>query len=124
MVYTWHSAMGLTASGRWFIMMNYAVHSVMYSYFALTSMGFKIPRFLAALVTMFQTTQMLVGIYISVSVAEVKISKPDFPCQQTAKNLGLCFFIYFTFAFLFLRFFIQTYLLKTKSGKEKTTKQH
>uniref|UniRef100_A0AC34QDJ1 Elongation of very long chain fatty acids protein n=1 Tax=Panagrolaimus sp. JU765 TaxID=591449 RepID=A0AC34QDJ1_9BILA len=117
LVYTWHSTTELTAAGRWFIFMNFAVHSVMYSYYALTSMGFKIPRLLAASVTALQTTQMLVGVYLSVSVASFKWNHPEQPCQQSVQNLCICFFIYGTFAYLFMQFFKNTYL--SKSGKQK-----
>ncbi|KAE9553564.1 hypothetical protein FO519_003204 [Halicephalobus sp. NKZ332] len=117
LIYTWHSTTELTAAGRWFIFMNYGVHSIMYTYYALTSMGYRIPKPLAASVTILQTTQMLVGVYLSVSVALLKFNNPDQPCQQSNQNLGICFFIYATFAFLFMRFFFRTYF--SKSGKEK-----
>lgn len=45
MIYTWHAFKDHTAGGRWFIMMNYAVHSFMYTYYALRAMGEKIGCF-------------------------------------------------------------------------------
>uniref|UniRef100_A0AC35FJP0 Elongation of very long chain fatty acids protein n=1 Tax=Panagrolaimus sp. PS1159 TaxID=55785 RepID=A0AC35FJP0_9BILA len=122
LVYSWHSAVELTAAGRWFIFMNYCVHSIMYTYYALTSMGFQIPRPLAATVTILQTTQMLIGVYLSISVAYLKLTNPTQPCQQSATNLGICFFIYATFAFLFLRYFIRTYISEKGKRKDKKDK--
>uniref|UniRef100_A0A914PIB7 Elongation of very long chain fatty acids protein n=1 Tax=Panagrolaimus davidi TaxID=227884 RepID=A0A914PIB7_9BILA len=122
LVYSWHSAVELTAAGRWFIFMNYCVHSIMYTYYALTSMGFQIPRPLAATVTILQTTQMLIGVYLSISVAYLKWTNPIQPCQQSATNLGICFFIYATFAFLFLRYFIRTYISEKGKRKDKKDK--
>nr|CAD7567629.1 unnamed protein product [Timema californicum] len=44
LLYSWFSYTEYTASARWFIVMNYFVHSVMYSYYALRSMGYSLPR--------------------------------------------------------------------------------
>lgn len=117
------SAVGLTAPGRWFIFMNYAVHSIMYTYYAIASTGLRLPRFLAMTVTTLQTSQMLVGVAISVYVAYLKrvsAGNPDFICQQTDENLMICFGIYVSFAFLFMRFFVKSYLTKRapSSGKK------
>ena len=38
------SAVELTAAGRWFIMMNYFVHSIMYTYYAITAIGYRLPK--------------------------------------------------------------------------------
>ena len=45
MIYTWHAYKEHTASGRWFICMNYAVHALMYTYYALMTLKwFHIPK--------------------------------------------------------------------------------
>ncbi|KAK6620939.1 hypothetical protein RUM43_011238 [Polyplax serrata] len=41
LLYSWFSYTEYTSSARWFIVMNYCVHSVMYSYYALKSMGYR-----------------------------------------------------------------------------------
>ena len=45
-------------AGRWFILMNYTVHSLMYGYFTLRAMGFKVPLIGSIIVTFMQTMQM------------------------------------------------------------------
>lgn len=42
LVYCWFSYKDFAASGRWFMSMNYLVHSLMYSYYALKAMRVKV----------------------------------------------------------------------------------
>ena len=44
LIYSWYSFAQQTGNGRWFICMNYAVHAVMYSYYALRALKFKVPN--------------------------------------------------------------------------------
>uniref|UniRef100_A0A915LRA8 Very-long-chain 3-oxoacyl-CoA synthase n=1 Tax=Meloidogyne javanica TaxID=6303 RepID=A0A915LRA8_MELJA len=53
----WHSATELTAAGRWFIQLNYMVHSVMYAYYAAACIGIRAPKWISMSVTAMQTTQ-------------------------------------------------------------------
>ncbi|GMS85162.1 hypothetical protein PENTCL1PPCAC_7337, partial [Pristionchus entomophagus] len=110
LVYVWHSATELVAGGRWFITMNYAVHTLMYAYYAVTAAGFRLPRGLSMLITTLQTTQMLVGVAISFTVLHYKLQGRIM--QQSYENLLLCFAIYSSFAVLFMNFFQKLYLEK------------
>ncbi|KAK0393120.1 hypothetical protein QR680_000064 [Steinernema hermaphroditum] len=112
LVYSWNSACELTAAGRWFIFMNYFVHSIMYSYYAITSLGYRFPKAASASVTTLQLTQMIVGVGISVFVLREKLVNAA--CQQSMDNLFLCFGIYASFALLFLKFFLDAYVFKKK----------
>lgn len=95
----------------------------MYTYYALSIVGIRIPRRFSMFVTTLQTVQMLVGVSISIFVANLKYtswkSGTSFICQQTTNNLFLCFGIYFSFALLFMNFFRTSYLLSNKN-KDKT----
>uniref|UniRef100_A0A1I7YEG4 Elongation of very long chain fatty acids protein n=1 Tax=Steinernema glaseri TaxID=37863 RepID=A0A1I7YEG4_9BILA len=88
----------------------------MYTYFAITSLGIRVHRRVAALVTLVQTSQMLAGIGITLFVFYIK-TQTKVKCQQSFGNLNLAFAIYLSFAFLFIRFFIQSYLLGSKAKK-------
>ncbi|MFH4973458.1 hypothetical protein AB6A40_000167 [Gnathostoma spinigerum] len=112
LIYSWNSACELTAAGRWFIFMNYFVHSLMYSYYAVTSYGIRLPRFLSMIVTTLQTTQMLIGVGISMIVLKMKLNGKV--CQQSMDNLALCFAIYASFAVLFMKFFYNSYMRPRK----------
>uniref|UniRef100_A0A7E4VXK7 Elongation of very long chain fatty acids protein n=1 Tax=Panagrellus redivivus TaxID=6233 RepID=A0A7E4VXK7_PANRE len=127
LVYSWHAATELTAAGRYFIFMNYCVHSIMYTYYALVSYGFRVPRRIAAAVTILQTAQMLIGVLLSCRVAYIKFAKPELACQQSVENLAICFFIYLTFAVLFTHYFYQSYIdgekSRSRTAKEAATKK-
>ncbi|WKX93315.1 hypothetical protein Q1695_010956 [Nippostrongylus brasiliensis] len=110
LVYCWHSAVELTAAGRWFIWMNYFVHSLMYTYFSIVSIGIRLPKPLSMTVTALQTAQMLIGVVISVCVLYLKLNGAV--CQQSFDNLAICFAIYASFLILFSKFFNTAYLVK------------
>uniref|UniRef100_A0A914HAQ1 Elongation of very long chain fatty acids protein n=1 Tax=Globodera rostochiensis TaxID=31243 RepID=A0A914HAQ1_GLORO len=124
LVYSWHSATELTAAGRWFIQLNYTVHAIMYTYYTFSSLGFRFPKWVSMSVTTLQTTQMLIGVFISLYVARLKLlsSRPTV-CQQSIENMCICFSIYTAFAFLFIRFFVNSYLLGKKPTAAKAVKK-
>ncbi|VDO72295.1 unnamed protein product [Heligmosomoides polygyrus] len=78
------STVELTAAGRWFIWMNYFVHSIMYAYYSIVSTGIRLPKRLSMTVTALQTTQMLIGVMISVYVLFLKLNGAVSSC-------GSCF---------------------------------
>ncbi|VDM69667.1 unnamed protein product [Strongylus vulgaris] len=110
LIFTWHAYKDHTASGRWFIWMNYGVHALMYTYYALRALRLRLPKQIAMVVTVLQISQMIMGIYIGFTVYKVKSAGDQ--CQQTWENLGLCFAIYFTYFLLFCNFFYHAYLKK------------
>ncbi|VDD91954.1 unnamed protein product [Enterobius vermicularis] len=117
LIYTAHSGAEHAGAGRFFVSMNLFAHSIMYSYYACKAYGFKVPRFVAMMVTTVQTVQMLAGVFISYLVYRIK-TETTLPCQQSMGNLYLAFFLYTTFAVLFIQFFAKTYMMKAR----KTTK--
>ncbi|KHN87067.1 Putative fatty acid elongation protein 4 [Toxocara canis] len=122
LVYSWNAACELTAAGRWFIFMNFFVHSIMYTYYSFTAYGIRPPRVLSMCITALQTSQMLVGVAISITVLNLKLK--DTLCQQSMDNLALCFAIYASFAVLFMRFFYDAYMKPRKAlpiGKPEKT---
>ncbi|CAD5220929.1 unnamed protein product [Bursaphelenchus okinawaensis] len=108
LVYTWHAYKDHTASGRWFIWMNYGVHALMYSYYALRAAQFRVPRLIAMTVTVLQIAQMVMGVYIGYRVFNIKSAGQS--CQQTNENLYFSFLIYFSYFCLFCHFFYKAYL--------------
>jgi len=105
-----HAYKDHTASGRWFIWMNYTVHAFMYSYYALRSAGVNVPKRGAMFVTYMQISQMIGGVLIAVGVARIKASGGY--CQQTWENLYFSFILYFSYFLLFCNFFYHAYLKK------------
>lgn len=60
-----------TAPARWFIAMNFTVHSAMYSYYALKAMHYRIPRFVSMVITVAQLTQMVGGCAVNLWAYQV-----------------------------------------------------
>ena len=60
LVYTWFSYTEHLGPGRWFIMMNYTVHSVMYSYYTLRALRISVPKFVAMTITTMQILQVII----------------------------------------------------------------
>uniref|UniRef100_A0AC34QUD4 Elongation of very long chain fatty acids protein n=1 Tax=Panagrolaimus sp. JU765 TaxID=591449 RepID=A0AC34QUD4_9BILA len=117
LVYTWHAYKDHTASGRWFIWMNYAVHAFMYSYYAIRALKIRVPKSCAMIVTLLQLAQMVVGVYIGIVIYGLKSAGK--PCQQTWSNLYFSFSIYFSYFLLFCNFFYHAYLKKNNRYVEK-----
>lgn len=51
---------------RWYTVLNYSVHSMMYPYFAAKGLGYHVSSKLANVITTFQLVQMIVGFFINV----------------------------------------------------------
>ncbi|KAL3096095.1 hypothetical protein niasHS_005854 [Heterodera schachtii] len=116
LIYSAHVGAEHTAASSLFLPMNFFAHSLMYSYYALNSLGFKLPRWFAMVVTTVQTTQMLFGVAITATVFKLKVFDGA-RCQQSMGNLYLAIFLYSTFAVLFIKFFYAAYLRKEKKRK-------
>jgi len=126
LVYTWHAYKDHTAAGRWFIMMNYFVHSLMYTYYAVRAAGVRTPKQLSLVITSLQLAQMVMGVVVAVQTYRTKLAGQY--CRQTYENLYFSFLIYFTYFLLFAHFFYTAYLSKSHrkyqqySGAAKATK--
>lgn len=108
LIYCWYSATEQAAAGRWFMTINYTVHAIMYSYFTLKAMRFRIPKTVSIAITSLQIAQMIVGLSVSVRVYYLK-NRNQY-CQQSYDNLMWSSFMYFSYLFLFSSFFINAYL--------------
>ncbi|KAI6170144.1 Elongation of very long chain fatty acids protein [Aphelenchoides besseyi] len=113
MIYGSHTAAEHAAPGQAFCIMNLFAHSVMYSYYAYTSLGKRTARWVSMIVTTIQTTQMLCGVAITFYVFYLKLMYPQIPCQQSFANIWLAFILYITFAILFVQFFVNAYITNT-----------
>ena len=111
LVYCWYSYPTLHEFGNWFGGMNYLIHTIMYSYYAFRSMGLRLPSSISKLITVLQIIQMFVGIFLNI----LSLRKSElFDCEV---QHGLAYFglgIYTTYIILFLNYFFQRYVRKTK----------
>lgn len=96
--------------------MNYSIHTLMYTYFALRAVGVRLPRWLQMTITLAQIVQMVVGaIGIERSlwwhlVESGDLSKPKCSISLSAAISGVC--LYLLYFGLFINFFYQAYVRK------------
>ncbi|CAF1268578.1 unnamed protein product [Didymodactylos carnosus] len=108
LIYCWYSYHDLTASGRWFCSMNSLVHAIMYTYYALRALRFKIPRYVSMVITLLQLLQMIIGCYINLKIWDIK--KNGETCQVSDDNLKYSMIMYATYFLLFAHFFASAYI--------------
>lgn len=108
LIYVWYSYTDHLGPGRWFMVMNYVVHSFMYTYYAFRAMRFSIPKWVSICITTMQITQMILGTTVNVWAYDVK-SRGDY-CQATLQNLRWSIMMYISYWFLFSYFFYNAYV--------------
>ncbi|XP_067938765.1 very long chain fatty acid elongase 6-like [Watersipora subatra] len=111
LLYSWYSLREEVASGRWFICLNFAVHAVMYSYYALRALKFRVPNQIRMIITAQQLIQMIIGCFLNFYVYSIK-NEGRF-CQISYENIRLSFLMYFSYFILFAKFFYDTYINPT-----------
>lgn len=109
LLYSWFSYTEYTSSARWYIVMNYCVHSIMYSYYALRSMGYQPWKNIAMLITSCQLTQMIVGCAVNIWAAQY-LQEGKQECHISWFNIKLSLAMYFSYFVLFARFFYKAYV--------------
>jgi len=114
LIYTWYAYTEHTAPGRWFICMNYMVHSCMYSYYALKAAKFRIPKWVSMFITTAQLTQMIVGCLINFWSYQVKMDGRE--CQVSYENIKISLLMYASYFVLFAHFFYNAYLAGGKKS--------
>jgi len=118
-VYCWYSYGHPVATGRWFSAINYMVHAIMYSYYAMRASGRRPPKFIPIGITTLQILQMFAG--ISVNLYAVKMLYSGESCYVGITHIVLSLSMYTSYCILFCNFFIKTYLSKPKEKVEAAT---
>jgi elongation of very long chain fatty acids protein 6 len=105
-LYCWHGMLfsyRADVSGFWFAGINMFVHAIMYSYYALTSIGIKLP--ISMFVTFIQTFQMLTGLILIYTC----INNCDDSWERNWHGHLFASLMYFTYLILFTQIFISKY---------------
>lgn len=95
------------ASARWMVNMNFAIHSLMYTYYALKALQFRISRSIAMTITISQIMQMIFGLYININAFYILWIGEKCDTSLSASMSGIL--IYSLFFFLFIQFFRKSY---------------
>lgn len=119
LLYAFYTYKERPAGGCWFVVMNFAVHSFMYSYYTLKAAGINPPRPCAMLITAMQTLQMALGLMI---IGLVYLWRTDTFCQCSNSVLIWGFLMYFSYLVLFSIFFYQSYLRRGKADMDRERK--
>lgn len=93
--------------------------SVMYSYYALVSMGKYPPKMLAMTITVLQLSQMIVGCAINIWAHNYMTSSSQHSCHISQINIKLSMAMYFSYFVLFAQFFYKAYLSPKTNKKAK-----
>ena len=111
----WFGYSDLSSTARWFININYGIHSVMYSYYALRALNVRIPKGIAIAITISQTIQMIFGLFVTLFALYHKSKGTN--CKTSYSVLYCLIVIFVTYFILFVNFFINSYL-KTSNEKQ------
>jgi hypothetical protein len=105
--------------------MNYSVHSIMYTYFALTATStFRSAALrVAPLITGLQISQFAWGTVINV-IAAVSYSSPNVGCAIQLPILHLAAFLYCVYGALFVQLFVQRYVRRQKAAPTRAGDGH
>lgn len=98
---------------RWYMTMNYAVHSLMYSYYALKAIGFKIPKSIAIAITSLQIIQMILGFLVT-CYAYVMAATDN--CEIPYTSVKYALLMYSSYFVLFVKFFVDAYIRSSRKG--------
>ncbi|XP_078685357.1 very long chain fatty acid elongase 6-like [Branchiostoma floridae x Branchiostoma belcheri] len=116
-MFNWFAYAELAGPVGYFVAMNYAVHAVMYSYYAVRAAGYRLPRRLAMAITVGQSLQMVGGLFIG-AYAHVTYRSGE-ACHWSDFGSLLCVIMYGSYLLLFLHFFYNSYVSKkTRPKKE------
>lgn len=93
---------------HWCATVNFFIHSIMYSYYAICSAGIRLPRIIPACVTILQMIQFIVGATVNIVAFIDRDSCPHVTTAWLGAVLVLSYLL------LFLQYFFNRYVFKTK----------
>ena len=114
LLYCWHSYVTKAPAGIFFVVMNYAVHAIMYFYYFLMAVGKKPKAFKAVYITLAQISQMVVGVALTVMGCYLLWVNPVPNCYLTPDNNVAALLMYGSYLFLFMQFFVGRYFRSSK----------
>ncbi|XP_034050398.1 elongation of very long chain fatty acids protein 6-like [Thalassophryne amazonica] len=116
LLFSWYSYKDQVAGGGWFMTMNYAVHSLMYTYYAIRASGMRVPRSCAMIITATQILQMVMGLAV---LGLVYLWMHEVRCPSNMGNVTWGSLMYLSYLILFALLFYNNYL---KGSRDKGTK--
>lgn len=120
MVVCFYTYKDLNSTGRWNYVMNYFVHTWMYSYYAARALRIPVPKWISVLITTMQILQMAFALaaYAYVPLFAWPSGRG---CEITFESWLMCFLMYFSFFVLFVNFFYHSYLAPSRPSSKAGT---
>lgn len=120
-IFCWYHYAAHLYSTQWFVVLNYIVHSIMYSYYAIRASGrLRPPIWVNMIITALQLIQMVCGVLINAYIYR-KMQDSSWLCdgrvETTYLHVYWSFAMYFSYFVLFLHFFWSSYFTKPSSVK-------
>ncbi|CAH1247220.1 ELOVL6 [Branchiostoma lanceolatum] len=122
LLYAWYSYKDTLAAGRWFYCMNFTVHALMYTYYAVRAAGYRVPRSYAMVITLAQTAQMFMGCVVNYT-SYAALTKGE-ACGSTYDNIVWSSVMYFSYFLLFAQFFYDAYMRKPEKQQHEKTHEN
>jgi hypothetical protein len=124
LMYCWHAYIWEMPTGIYFIVMNYAVHALMYFYYFLAAVVAHPPKW-GFLVTMMQLAQMAGGIFVTTSHARAMVYGKVPNCDGHFPNLVAALGMYASYFLLFAQFACKRYCRRSNgvNGVKKPAKK-
>jgi len=116
LTFCWSAYSTISASGLYFVAMNFTVHAMMYGYYCLQALKVCPKSFPAHLITIAQIAQMLVGTAVCISAWYFKLSGRE--CFNDMQNLVAGGIMYGSYLYLFCEFAFKRYGPSAKKGKK------
>lgn len=110
MLYCWGLFTDKPGVANWFILLNYFVHFIMYTYYAFKASGYSVPSSIAQVITVLQMSQFVVGIGVNILAYRLWVSGVE--CYLTNQVFYLAMIMYGSYLVLFLNFFYNRYVKK------------
>jgi len=116
---SWTAAAEGSAAARYFLSINAFIHLLMYTYFALQSIGIKTKKTVSMTITLLQISQMVAGLFVV--YYSVKQLWNGRACENSWHFIRISLIVYASYLLLFAHFFYKAYILgKKKSPSEFT----
>ena len=116
LMYSWYGIATRCTAGHWFSGINFGVHAVMYSYYTLKAMGFRIPSSIGKSITILQLAQFFIGL-ILVAIG-MWMMWMDLECGFNHTHVKAGLLLYGSYLILFLNFFYHRYLAPNKTKEQ------
>jgi len=97
---------------RWGFILNMFIHAVMYAYFGLAAIDYKLPRWFARNLTKMQLVQF--AICFGVTAYAELIKRSGGYCEMSDSTFYMNMFVSISYLYLFSKFYINAYNLRTK----------